>query len=76
MARDAHLFFYVFEYAQRHNDLMRASQDSHLNPFSTKRKVGLAVSSLKKPASKKYVCRKPYKTGKAKSLMKKPSCKN
>ena len=54
---------------------MRASQDSHLNPFSTKGKVDLAVGALKKPASKKYVCRKACKSEKAKSFLKKPSCK-
>lgn len=74
MARDAHLF-YVLQYVQRHNDLMRSSQDSHLNPFSTKRRVGLAVGSLKKPASRKYVCSKPSKTKKASSFLKKPSYK-
>ena len=69
MARETHLF-YVLDYVQRHDDLMRASQDSHLNPFSTKRKIGLAVGAVKKPASKKYVCRKAGNSGK--SLRKKP----
>ncbi|CAE7719899.1 unnamed protein product [Symbiodinium sp. CCMP2592] len=57
MSRSTHLF-YVLLYVQKHNDLVRSGSANYLNPYSTKRQIGLEAHILKKPVTKKYCCRK------------------
>ena len=51
--------FHVLVYVKRHNDLIRRNYKKHLNAFSAMKKVARVNRVLRKPAAKKYVCRRP-----------------
>ena len=46
MSRSTHLF-YVFLYVQKHNDLVRRDAATYLNPYSTKRQIGLQAEEAR-----------------------------
>ena len=57
-AHDTHIF-YVLLYVKMHNSLVRQNRLQHLNAFSARSKIAKAARVLRKPASKKYHCRRP-----------------
>ena len=57
-AHDTHIF-YVLLYVKMHNNLVRQNRLQHLNAFSARSKIAKATRILRKPASKKYSCRRP-----------------
>ena len=57
-ATESHIF-HVLVYVKRHNDLIRRNYKKHLNAYSAMKKVARVNRVLRKPASKKYVCRRP-----------------
>ena len=61
-APDSHIF-HVLVYVKRHNDLIRRNYNKHLNAYSAMKKIGRATRILRKPVSKKYVCRRPAGQG-------------
>ncbi|CAE7560210.1 unnamed protein product [Symbiodinium sp. CCMP2592] len=59
--------FYVLLYVQRHNDLTRQGYRNHLNPFSARKQAAMTSGLLKRPACKKYTCRRPASSPRASS---------
>ena len=57
-AHDTHIF-YVLLYVKMHNNLVRQNRLQHLNALSARSKIAKATRILRKPASKKYSCRRP-----------------
>ena len=66
--------FYVLLYVQRHNDMTRQGYRSHLNPFSARKQAAVASGLLKRPACKKYTCRRPASSSRTFSATSKSAC--
>eukprot|EP00439_Symbiodinium_sp_Y106_P064748 s877_g10.t1 len=75
-AHDTHIF-YVLLYVKMHNILARQNRLQHLNAFSARSKIAKAARILRKPASRKYHCRRPASSvNNIKTVHKKPANKD
>ena len=67
--------FYVLLYVKKHNLLIRKDYLRHLNPFSARAKAAKNARVLIRPASKKYICRRPSASLSSHRVLRKPSKK-